>query len=58
MLKIINKIKIQNTRQVSYLVNRPEYSWLKELGLEEENKGVFDGEWKHGGGDVSFTFDI
>jgi len=59
MLKLLNKqlFNIQTTRQAStFLVNRPEYSWLKELGLEEENQGVFDGEWKHGGGDMVTSY--
>lgn len=33
------------------LINQPKYSWLKELGLQEDNPGVFDGTW-HAGGKV------
>jgi len=29
----------------SYLVNDPEYGFLKELGLEADNLGVFNGKW-------------
>lgn len=29
----------------SYLIENPKYAWLKELGLDVENKGVFCGEW-------------
>jgi hypothetical protein len=31
----------------SYLINDPKYSFLKELGLQEKNNGVFarHGEW-------------
>jgi aldehyde dehydrogenase family 7 protein A1 len=29
----------------SYLIDNPKYSWLKELGLESQNKGVYCGEW-------------
>lgn len=36
------------------LINDPKYAWLKELGLQAENKGVFDGTWK-GSGAVSET---
>nr|CAB3219603.1 alpha-aminoadipic semialdehyde dehydrogenase [Phallusia mammillata] len=32
------------------LINQPQYSWLKELGLKEDNEGVFDGTWKNGNG--------
>uniref|UniRef100_A0A673JZB5 Aldehyde dehydrogenase domain-containing protein n=1 Tax=Sinocyclocheilus rhinocerous TaxID=307959 RepID=A0A673JZB5_9TELE len=27
------------------LVNRPQYSWLRELGLSEDNDGVYNGSW-------------
>ncbi|CAH2296068.1 alpha-aminoadipic semialdehyde dehydrogenase [Pelobates cultripes] len=27
------------------LLNQPQYSWLKELGLKEENEGVYNGAW-------------
>uniref|UniRef100_A0A914V9H7 aldehyde dehydrogenase (NAD(+)) n=1 Tax=Plectus sambesii TaxID=2011161 RepID=A0A914V9H7_9BILA len=32
-------------RMASMLINEPKYAFLKELGLEAENKGVFDGKW-------------
>lgn len=28
------------------LISQPEYSWLKDLGLSENNAGVFDGQWR------------
>ncbi|XP_055339303.1 putative aldehyde dehydrogenase family 7 member A1 homolog [Paramacrobiotus metropolitanus] len=31
------------------LISRPEYAWLKELGLAEENAGVFTGKWQGSG---------
>uniref|UniRef100_A0A4W4G5W3 aldehyde dehydrogenase (NAD(+)) n=1 Tax=Electrophorus electricus TaxID=8005 RepID=A0A4W4G5W3_ELEEL len=27
------------------LINQPKYTWLKELGLSEDNGGVFNGTW-------------
>jgi aldehyde dehydrogenase family 7 protein A1 len=36
------------------LINQPKYSWLKELGLQEDNPGVFDGGW-HAGGKVGWV---
>lgn len=30
----------------SYLIDDPKYSFLKDLGLERTNYGVYDGEWK------------
>ncbi|XP_003387720.1 PREDICTED: alpha-aminoadipic semialdehyde dehydrogenase-like [Amphimedon queenslandica] len=35
-----------------YLINDPKYSWLKELGLEETNNGVFDGRKWTGNGEL------
>jgi len=42
-----------NTRCMSsgLLLNEPKYEFLKELGIEEENHGVYDGSWK-GSGEV------
>jgi hypothetical protein len=34
------------------LIDEPEFSWLKELGLKAENDGVYNGSWK-GNGEVS-----
>ena len=36
----------------SYLIDQSKYSFLGELGLAKENKGVFNGEWS-GNGEVS-----
>jgi len=36
-----------------YLVHEPKYSFLKDLGLEESNKGVYDGSWKGSGEEVT-----
>ena len=33
------------------LIDEPEFSWLKELGLKAENDGVYNGSWK-GSGEV------
>lgn len=27
------------------LINQPQYAWLKELGLREDNEGVYNGSW-------------
>uniref|UniRef100_A0A8B9MRB9 Uncharacterized protein n=1 Tax=Accipiter nisus TaxID=211598 RepID=A0A8B9MRB9_9AVES len=37
------------------LVSQPRYAWLRELGLQEENSGVYNGLWG-GSGQVLFTF--
>lgn len=31
------------------LVSQPRYAWLRELGLQEENPGVYNGRWGGGG---------
>jgi aldehyde dehydrogenase family 7 protein A1 len=33
----------------SCLVDDPKYSWLKELGIQSENPGVFNGQWTGNG---------
>ena len=40
-----------------FLIDEPKYAFLKELGLEKENKGVYDGAWK-GSGEVSGQFRV
>uniref|UniRef100_A0A2K5RE31 Alpha-aminoadipic semialdehyde dehydrogenase n=1 Tax=Cebus imitator TaxID=2715852 RepID=A0A2K5RE31_CEBIM len=37
------------------LINQPQYAWLKELGLREENEGVYNGIWG-GRGEVITTY--
>lgn len=29
----------------SMLITQPQYRWLKELGLDEDNAGVYNGSW-------------
>lgn len=43
----------RNMSSSSLLISNPKYSFLKnDLGLEEVNPGVYDGQWK-GSGQVS-----
>ncbi|XP_014662404.1 PREDICTED: alpha-aminoadipic semialdehyde dehydrogenase-like [Priapulus caudatus] len=37
------------------LIDSPKYSWLKDLGLSSENKGVYLGKWT-GNGEVTTSF--
>lgn len=37
------------------LINHPQYAWLQELGLREENDGVYNGRWG-GRGEVITTY--
>lgn len=34
------------------LINQPKFQWLQDLGLSDDNPGVFDGTWKSGSGPV------
>ena len=54
ILKSYTKVALRFTRMNSnYLINDPKYSFLKDLGLDEKNYGVFSkhGRW-FGDGDV------
>lgn len=45
-------------RMSSYLIDDPKYAFLKDLGLEKSNKGVYNGKW-FGNGEVrSFFFNL
>lgn len=37
------------------LINQPKYSWLKELGLSEDNPGVYNGSWG-GSGEIVTSY--
>lgn len=47
LLRAMSGAKSYSTTDL--LINDPKYSWLKELGLQAENKGVFDGTWRGSG---------
>ncbi|OQV21431.1 putative aldehyde dehydrogenase family 7 member A1-like protein [Hypsibius exemplaris] len=38
-----------STSQKSLLISQPEFAWLRELGLKEDNAGVFSGKWEASG---------
>ena len=44
----------QAAMMATFLIEDPKYSWLKELGLETNNKGVFYGKWDGTGEVISF----
>lgn len=55
-VKLIQKtlrsgIATSGLKQQSLLVHQPNYSFLKDLGLGEENLGVYSGKWG-GSGEV------
>uniref|UniRef100_A0A6Q2ZB93 aldehyde dehydrogenase (NAD(+)) n=1 Tax=Esox lucius TaxID=8010 RepID=A0A6Q2ZB93_ESOLU len=35
----------QSAAMSTLLINEPKYAWLKELGLSEDNDGVYNGTW-------------
>uniref|UniRef100_A0A3B3HNF1 Aldehyde dehydrogenase 7 family, member A1 n=1 Tax=Oryzias latipes TaxID=8090 RepID=A0A3B3HNF1_ORYLA len=45
----------QSATMSSLLINQPKYSWLKELGLSEDNPGVYNGSWG-GSGEVITSY--
>uniref|UniRef100_A0A3B3U5Z0 Aldehyde dehydrogenase 7 family, member A1 n=1 Tax=Poecilia latipinna TaxID=48699 RepID=A0A3B3U5Z0_9TELE len=45
----------QSAAMSSLLINQPQYSWLKELGLSEDNLGVYNGSWG-GSGEVVTSY--
>ena len=52
-LSVSNKYYSENRRNMSgFLIDEPKYAFLKELGIEKRNHGVFNGTWG-GSGDVS-----
>jgi len=54
-LKHLKFLKYVSFRKSSsFLINDSKYSFLKELGLNEENVGVYDGQWG-ANGNVSIT---
>ena len=50
----LQKLKVFHIRAMSsLLIDEPKYAWLKELGLNADNPGVFAGSWG-GSGEVGF----
>ncbi len=47
--KLINAI--HSRTMASFLVDEPKYAFLKDLGIEKSNKGVYNGKWG-GSGEV------
>lgn len=44
--KKLCSLTIRQTAAMStLLITQPKYSWLKELGLSEDNHGVYNGKW-------------
>ncbi|XP_037030436.1 putative aldehyde dehydrogenase family 7 member A1 homolog [Bradysia coprophila] len=45
----LNILKQQNRTMSAYLIDDPKYSFLKELGLNKVNSGVYNGKWTGNG---------
>lgn len=52
--KTLKYINFSFRKSSSFLINDNKYSFLKTLGLNEENAGVYDGKW-NANGNVSIT---
>jgi len=58
-LQLINKSKyIAHRCSSTYLVNHADYAFLKELGLQQDNHGVYNGKWSGSGDWVTSTSPI
>lgn len=58
-LKYISNFRLINftyRKSSSFLINDNKYSFLKELGLKEENVGVYDGKWDANGSVSTFKY--
>lgn len=53
-IKTLKFINFNFRKNSSFLINDNKYSFLKTLGLNEENAGVYDGKW-NANGNVSIT---
>lgn len=47
--KFLKHVNFSLRKSSNFLVNDNKYSFLKELGLNEENAGVYDGKWDANG---------
>ena len=56
-LSLSNKFTENRRKMSGFLIDEPKYAFLKELGIEKRNHGVFNGTWG-GSGDVSHSFFI
>lgn len=54
-LKLLKYVHFSLRKNSSFLINDNKYSFLKELGLKEENVGVYDGTWE-ANGNVSIVY--
>lgn len=53
-----NRFSSRNYSSASeYLINDSKYTFLRQLGLDKTNQGVYDGQW-FGSGPVSFSIII
>jgi len=53
--KLSSSFAVRNMSNQKYLIDQPKYSFLKDLGLEQKNAGVYNGTW-FGNGEVLQTF--
>lgn len=48
-IQLKNIAAMQKRAMSAYLIDKPEFAFLKDLGLERTNSGVYDGNWKGSG---------
>lgn len=42
---VFSQFNLNKNRNMSYMIDSNEYKWLKDLGIQRENPGVFNGSW-------------
>lgn len=45
VLSMASRACLSTTQSEDLLINKEKYSFIKELGLEADNDGVFNGSW-------------
>ena len=48
---LANRLNMSSSASGDFLINEPKYAFLKELGLDTTNNGVYHGKWT-GSGEV------
>ena len=55
ILSITPRVYLSSDKGQDLLINKENYSFIKDLGLKEDNDGVFNGAWG-GNGEVCILF--
>lgn len=53
LAKAVSSFHTSSNRKSNYLVDKPEYSFLKDIGIQQTNPGVYNGSWSGSGATVT-----